>query len=88
MSINTARPGLAHIMKETGAEFWDDMVYDVSGEHIEGFCISRKIAGRRKLRNHFVPIKNVMAAEESLQFGIPPMRWVAEELRRLPDSDM
>ena len=88
MSSKTARPGLAYIMRETGAEFWDDMVYDVSGEHIRGFRISRKIAGRRKLRNHFVPMKNVEAAEESLQFKSLPMRWVSEELTRLPDSDM
>jgi hypothetical protein len=88
MSINTARLGLAHIMRETGTEFWDHMVYDVSGEHVEGFRISRKIAGRRKLRNYFVPKQRVDAAEESLQVGIPPMRLGSEDLTRLPDSDM
>ena len=88
MSDQNARKGLAYIMRETGAESWRDMVYDVSGEHVTGFCISRKIAGRRKLRNHFVPMKNVEVAEESLQYGSLPLSWVFTDLTRLPDSDM
>lgn len=79
MDIETARPGLVHIMRELGADFWR--------EDNEGFVVSVRIGGRRRCRNYLVKTKQLEPIERELAIDTNPLRVRAEDFTKLADSD-
>jgi hypothetical protein len=79
MNIETARPGLAHIMAELGAISWR--------EDNEGFIVSVKISGRHRCRNYLVRHNDLVPIESELSTGTNPLRVRAQDFTRLADSD-
>jgi hypothetical protein len=79
MDLETAKPGLAYIMRRAGADRWT--------ENDEGFVISCKHVGRRRRRRYLVPRENVDAAERALQDEQSPPDWIHVQISRLPDVE-
>jgi hypothetical protein len=74
-----ARPGLAYIMRELGAQSWR--------EDAEGFVVSVKIGGRRRCRNYLVSANQLEPIERELATDTIPLRVREEDFRRLADTD-
>lgn len=77
-NLENARLGLRYIMNEKGATFWEQ-------KSATEFVIT-KYGNKGKNTHYNVPLKNIEAAERDLQYGMPPMRWVADDIKAVGEK--
>jgi len=79
MNGENARPGVAHIIRELGADSWS--------ESDDGFVVSVRMKGRRRCKNYLVTRKQLEPIEGALATDTNPLRVSTKDFRRLDDSD-
>jgi hypothetical protein len=76
--LKDARSGLQYIMNEKGATMWE--------QKTPTEFVIMKYGYKGRATHYIVPLKNIEAAESDLKYGMPPMRWVADDIRAVEEK--